>query len=652
MANFRTAFHTAVAKQFVDNVFYAHDNLYYFIGRVQPWETVTETAEDGSEIVVANDSIEPEDYDVSYRNDMRIRDDIVYMHKISANDISIVCPVHFWQAGARYDQWDDTKVMVEAPFYVVNSEYNVYKCLNNNSSWSYEVNPLTGKYEEVLHAGQSLVEPTGQYNSSNQYGLIDTGDGYLWKYMYNIPYIKRKKFISQNWMPVQKALQENFYSNGSIDQVIVVDGGRGYSSGSNTSATVVGGSPRRVARIKPLVSSDGSINAVQILDGGNYARPESATISVVDVAGLGHGKYSGNKSAILEPVFDGGVLVNVAIKDPGIDYSMEEKTHLSWVGDGSGASLHPIVDSDGSIAGVVVANGGQGYTYLDVNATSYDDKGTGATFKAVVGGNDLSSDQGTVEQTAISGAIYAIALKNMGSGYIDDETTVTITGDGTGATAHAIVEDGKISQIVVDSYGAGYTYAEVKIGRSWTVGGYVDAEAYAILPPLGGHGADAPNELYGRAVSIYTPIRDDEGLLGLSQDFRQFGLISNPKTFTDQKITTTEVSIMLKVLLRKTEGLQVDDEVTIEGVKHRIVSIAGNTVSLIQESATYREITEYSEFRYDDPVKKITTLYEIESILDTPSVNKYSGQLLATANKAPFVIEKARTIGIRTQIIF
>ena len=60
--------------------------------------------------------------------------------------------------------------LYDSDFYVVNSQYQVYKCIYNGTSPS----DPNGK--------PSTVEPTGTSTS-----IVTTGDGYRWKYMYTIP---------------------------------------------------------------------------------------------------------------------------------------------------------------------------------------------------------------------------------------------------------------------------------------------------------------------------------------------------------------------------------------------------------------------------------------------------------------------------------
>ena len=71
----------------------------------------------------------------------------------------------------------------EAAFYVVTDEYNVYKCLDNNNN------------------ARSTVKPTG-----TALDPFETSDGYIWKFMYNIPINLRNKFYTDDHIPVVSAL--------------------------------------------------------------------------------------------------------------------------------------------------------------------------------------------------------------------------------------------------------------------------------------------------------------------------------------------------------------------------------------------------------------------------------------------------------------
>ena len=67
--------------------------------------------------------------------------------------------------------------LYDSDFYVVNSQYQVYKCIYNGTSSS----DPNGK--------PSTVKVTGTSTS-----IITTGDGYRWKYLYTIPVASVLKF--------------------------------------------------------------------------------------------------------------------------------------------------------------------------------------------------------------------------------------------------------------------------------------------------------------------------------------------------------------------------------------------------------------------------------------------------------------------------
>jgi hypothetical protein len=66
------------------------------------------------------------------------------------------------------------------------------------------------------------------------------------------------------------------------------------------------------------------------------------------------------------------------------------------------------------------------------------------------------------EVPSSTNGVESISLINPGSQY-QSSPTITILGDGTGATAHAVLSGGSIKNIVIDSAGSGYTAALVTI---------------------------------------------------------------------------------------------------------------------------------------------------------------------------------------------
>ena len=142
--------------------------------------------------------------------------------------------------------------------------------------------------------------------------------------------------------------------------------------------------------------------------------------------------------------------------------------------------------------------------------------------------NDASL-QWQVQANAVPAAIESTIMTNPGSGYTNANTIiVTVTGDGTGASAVARInaQSNTISSVVMVSKGSGYTYANVSISDSGTG---TNAAARAVLSPPGGHGSNALRELGGAYLIINPRLEyDQNGYFPPTNDFRQISLIQNP----------------------------------------------------------------------------------------------------------------------------
>ena len=150
--------------------------------------------------------------------------------------------------------------LYDADFYVVNSSYQVYKCIYNGTSPS----DPNGK--------PSTVEPTGTSTS-----IITTADGYRWKYMYTIPVGQVLKFFSNEYMPVlsDTAVVADAIG-GEIDTVIIASSGSGYNNGTYENVPIKGdGIGGRVS----LVVDGGRIVSATVTSGGSGYTFGKVTVS-------------------------------------------------------------------------------------------------------------------------------------------------------------------------------------------------------------------------------------------------------------------------------------------------------------------------------------------------------------------------------------
>ena len=133
--------------------------------------------------------------------------------------------------------------------------------------------------------------------------------------------------------------------------------------------------------------------------------------------------------------------------------------------------------------------------------------------------------------TAGRGSIDAIILTNGGINYEPSNTTITITGDGSGATANLTFSSGVITDVNIFNPGSNYTYANVSITSANTQAS--NATAYAPVSPVGGHGYDPVSELGCSHIMYTVEINSAETLNGVEYiptdiDYRQVGLLINP----------------------------------------------------------------------------------------------------------------------------
>jgi hypothetical protein len=86
--------------------------------------------------------------------------------------------------------------------------------------------------------------------------------------------------------------------------------------------------------------------------------------------------------------------------------------------------------------------------------------------------------------------------------------------------------------------GSGYTNATVTI-----TGDGSNATARAILPPIGGHGKNAITELYGVSIMTYTKISNSDTYnnFGFNNQFYQYGIIANPTQYNSTKIANSNI---------------------------------------------------------------------------------------------------------------
>jgi len=150
---------------------------------------------------------------------------MLFGNKLKGTDVSLTTKNYVWVSNTVYTMYNpaDTELYSKS-FYVTVSEgsnYNVYKCLDNNQG------------------AASTDQPSGT-DSTLVYSMTD---GYVWKYLYTISDVMYRKFGSNDYIPVDTSQNGQVTKNlGGIEVIEITEPGFGYNNytlGSFTSTASI-----------------------------------------------------------------------------------------------------------------------------------------------------------------------------------------------------------------------------------------------------------------------------------------------------------------------------------------------------------------------------------------------------------------------------
>jgi len=149
--------------------------------------------------------------------------------------------------------------IADAKFYVMNSAYEVFKCLYNGENPSN----TTGQNatEEPTVAGGNYDSATGLYTET-------TGAGYIWKYMYTIPTDDVLKFLSSDFMPIvlpanaSRTTVTGLATPGACDVALIEDAGSGLPASQTLYTSIKGDGSNGI--VKFVTNGSGTITSAEI----------------------------------------------------------------------------------------------------------------------------------------------------------------------------------------------------------------------------------------------------------------------------------------------------------------------------------------------------------------------------------------------------
>ena len=160
------------------------------------------------------------------------------------------------------------------------------------------------------------------------------------------------------------------------------------------------------------------------------------------------------------------------------------------------------------------------------------------------------STDSTVSAAAVDGALDTALIVAGGSSYTTESgstiSAIPIRGDGSSGVASVTISSGAVASVSITTAGTGYTYAYITnadiIAATNAGGAGSGANINVIIPPKGGHGADALKELGAFYVMLNKSLVGAEGTsdIGVANDFRRIGLVRNPTNFGTTTVASAD----------------------------------------------------------------------------------------------------------------
>ena len=340
------------ANSFITSIRDTKNSYYVFAGRSVGWE---------------NDVSPPSANASIAQIEQTVYNDLLFGKIISNSDVSFLISRYNWANNTYYDAYDhNDDNLFSKNFYIMTNQYQVFKCLFNNSG------------------ANSTIQPT--LNTTR--GTFKTGDGYVWKYMYTVDPAANTKFTSTNYIPV--ATNTYVSSNatpGSVDVIKIIAGGNNYQ------IYETGFINRVVDKFTIQLPSTSSANS------NHYAKS-----SIYLKAGFGAGQIreiqtsnGASKQIRVNPstpfeIYNRLDFANTPVGTIVNGYTAEQKyDYVSYLFTANGAYFNPganVVQTDTGVAGTILSANA---TTILINRFNY-----ATTFSQDLAIRDLSQD-GTVK---------------------------------------------------------------------------------------------------------------------------------------------------------------------------------------------------------------------------------------------------------------
>ena len=238
----------------------------------------------------------------------------------------------------------------------------------------------------------------------------------------------------------------------------------------------------------------------------------------------------------------------------------------------------------------------------------------------------------------VSGALSRLQVSANGSGYYQVNTTVVITGSGTGANGTPTVTTGNLVSVALSSHGSGYARQNVKVS---VAGVGANAAVRAILSPFGGHGFNPARELGSNSimlsVQIGFPDTTEGATITSNNDFRQVGVLLRPHKYGENTAVTSAnanvaVTMVMQLLLTSGPGYT-KDELVYQGTTVANATFSANVSDIFSNAVETANVQGYP---IAGSVLTGNTSGTVRTVIafTNPGLAEESGDLVYTDNRA------------------
>ena len=321
-------FRTLNAKKLKQQV--SSSSVYVGIGKSDVWSLTTSDTTDTTPFTPA-DTLDQLG---------EARANLIGLKKIVGTEISHVIPRYTWTSGNSYYAWDsDDASIFDKAFYIITSEFKVYKCIK------------AGGGASSIQPTQTLTDPTAE------------SDGYIWKYMYTTGVQDAENFLTNSYMPVKTISL-------AAEAILAV------SSSSSTTAILTETVDEITIGMTVSGSNVSGTPVVQAVNGSVLTLSTAQTLTAADIltfawasdanaeAQLSEADYAQylNQKASRDSSTAAGI-ERIEVTAGGTGYTSAPTVTIT--GDGSGATATATV-AGGAVTAVTVTGKGTNYRVVDI----------------------------------------------------------------------------------------------------------------------------------------------------------------------------------------------------------------------------------------------------------------------------------------------